>query len=101
MPPAKLPHRETLRRLLDCGKLAPSEVAAVRKLYDDIVAGRIGGMNHPQSLWAEQLCRRCGVEVRQAEPGDNGASRKKAKDEKNRLLAEFDALPRPKKPPGR
>ncbi len=102
MPPAaKLTQREMLRRLLDSGKLAPGDAETVRKLYDDIVAGRIGGMNHPQSVWAEGLCVACGVEFRQPVARDAVSSKKKAKEEKERILAEFDALPRPKKPPGR
>lgn len=102
MPPsAKLTQREMLRRLLDSGKLPAGDVESVRKLFDDIVAGRIGGMNHPQSVWAEKLCEQCGVDIRQPGARDTQTTRKKAKEEKDRILAEFDALPRPKKPPGR
>ena len=43
--PVKLKRREMLRKLLDCGQLAPSEAEAVRKLYEDIDAGRVGGMD--------------------------------------------------------
>ena len=41
--------------------------------------------------------RRCGIVVARARP-DSG---KKGKDAAKKLVAEFDALPRPKKPPGR
>jgi hypothetical protein len=97
MPPVKLPQREMLRRLLDSGKLTPTEAEVVRKLYDDIVAGLVGGLTVAQSLWAEQLCRKCGII-----PNRPGMSLKKeTKQDKQRVLAEFDALPRPKKPPGK
>jgi len=97
MPPVKLPQREILRRLLDSGKLTPSETEAVRKLYDDLVAGKMGGLNHPQSVLVQELCQKCGVVANRARPND----KKKTKDDKERILAEFDAMPRPKKPPGR
>ena len=57
MSPRKLPHREMLRRLLDSGKLTPAEASTARKLYDDLVAGKIGGLTAQQNRWAEQLCR--------------------------------------------
>ena len=97
MPPVKLPQREMLRRLLDSGKLSPSDTEAIRAMYDDIVAGRIGGLNHDQGVRAEQLCRQCGIAAHHP-----GLSIKKAtKEDKEKLLAQFDAMPRPKKPPGR
>ena len=97
MSPVKLPQREMLRRLLDSGQLEATEVEPVRKLYDDIVTGRIGGLSQQQAAWAEELCRRGGIVVARARPD----TRKKGKDEAKRLVADFDALPRPKKPPGR
>lgn len=97
MRPLGLPQRELLRRLLESGKLTPSDAEAARKMYDDLVAGRIGGLNHQQSVWAQQLCQKCGIATNHARPSD----KKKTKDDKVRLLAEFDAMPRPKKPPGK
>jgi hypothetical protein len=61
MPPVKLPQREMLRRLLDSGKLSPSDTEAARKMHDDLNAGRIGGLNYQQSVWAVQLWRKCGI----------------------------------------
>ena len=97
MPPVKLPQREMLRRLLDSGKLTPSETEAARKLYDEIVAGRIGGLNHAQSVWAEQLCQKCGIAPNRPPMG----TKKVTKEDKERVIAQFDAMPRPKKPPGK
>ncbi len=61
MPLLKLPQGEMLRRLLDSAKLSTSETEAARKMYDDLKAGRIGGLNYQQSVWAVQLYRRCGI----------------------------------------
>jgi len=97
MPPVTFPQREMLRRLLDSGKLSPSDAEAVRKLYDEIVVGRIGGLTHPQIVWAERLCRRCGIAASRPKP----FIKMTTKEDKKRVLAEFDAMPRPKKPPGR
>jgi hypothetical protein len=96
MPPRKLPQREMLRRLLDSGKLATSDAKAVRKLHDDLAAGRIGGLNGQQAAWAEELCRKCGFVAAPVRP-----HKKRTTDEAKRMVAEFDAMPRPKKPPGR
>jgi hypothetical protein len=97
MPRVKLPQREILRRLLDSGKLTPSETEAAGKLHDDIADGRIGGLNHAQSVWAEQLCRKCGIS-----PNRPALSiKKETKEDKERVIAQFDAMPRPKKPPGK
>jgi hypothetical protein len=86
-----------LRRLLESGKLTSSDAAAVRKLYDDLLGGRIGGLNQRQAEWAEQLCQTCGVVANRPRPD----TRKKGKEDAKRAVAEFDAMPRPKKPPGR
>jgi hypothetical protein len=93
----KLPQREMLRRLLDSGKLTPTETAAVRKLHEDLVAARIGGLNGQQAAWAEELCGKCGIVYALAPP----VSPKKGKEAAKKLVADFDAMPRPKKPPGR
>jgi hypothetical protein len=93
----KLPQREMLRRLLDSGKLTPSEAEAAGKLRDDIVDGRIGGLNHAQSVWAEQLCKKYGIVA--SRPALN--IKKATKEDKERVIAQFDAMPRPKKPPGK
>ena len=66
-------------------------------MYDDLVAGRIGGLNQTQAAWAQQLCERCGIAASRVNP----LSKKKGKDEAKKPVAEFDAMPRPKKPPGR
>jgi hypothetical protein len=98
MPVVKLPQREVLRRLLDTGKVGPREAKLLRQAYDDLVAGKIAALNYEQRVQMEQLCRRCGVALTEATRSD---SKKKARLEKERALADFDAMPRPKKPPGK
>ncbi len=94
--PLNLPHREILRRLLDSGKLTPSEAETARKMHHDLVAGRIGGLNSQQGAWTQKLCRRVDVSMHEASVGKT-----KAQAEKESQLAAFDAMPRPKKPPGK
>jgi len=97
MASTRLPQRQMLRRLLDSGKLTPAEAETARKMYDDIVAGRIGGLTHDQILWTDELGRKCGFLPNR--PGLIYG--KKAREEQEKALSEFDAMPRPKKPPGR
>lgn len=96
MLPAKIPQRVVLRQLLDSGKLTAAETKTVKQLFDNLSRGRIGGLNSQQSAWIEQVCQRCGVAVDRPKPPP-----RKKKDDTKRLAAEFDAMPRPKKPPGR
>jgi diphthamide synthase (EF-2-diphthine--ammonia ligase) len=98
MPVVKLPQREVLRRLLDTGKLVPSDAKLVRRAYDDLVAGKIAALSFEQRVHMERLCRRCGVALTEITRSD---SKKKAQLEQKRAVADFDAMPRPKRPPGR
>jgi len=93
----KLSQREMLRRLLDSGKLTPADAETARTRYDEIVAGRIGGLNYQQGVWAEELCEKYGIVPKRPGLSDS----KKRRDEAKRVVAEFEALPRPKKPPGK
>jgi hypothetical protein len=95
----RIPEREVLRRLLDSAKLTAADEAFVRQMHDDIVAGRTDGLGHPQRVRVEQLCRQCGVQLTQ--PAPRSETRRKKELENERLLAQFDALPRPKRPPGK
>ncbi len=95
----RLPEREVLRRLLDSGKLTAADQEFVRQMHDDIVAGRIGGLAHQQRTRVERLCRECGVQL--AVPPPRSETRKKKEVETEQLLAQFDAMPRPKRPPGK
>jgi hypothetical protein len=98
MPLMKHSQPELLRQLLACGKLSPSELGEVRRLYDDLVAGRVGGLTTQQTQWAERLRRQCGIALRRAMPRED---KKPTREAQQRLLDAFEALPRPKAPPGR
>ena len=98
MPLMKNSQPDLLRQLLACGKLSPSESGDVRRLYDALVAGRVGGLTSEQNRWAEQLGRKCGVALNRAKPR---ADKKAERETQQRLLDAFEALPRPKAPPGR
>ncbi len=95
MLPAKVPQRVMLRQLLGSGQLTAPETERVQQMSDDLNAGRIGGLNAQQAAWAEQLCARVGIVVERAAPP------RRKKDETKTHVAAFDALPRPKKPPGK
>ena len=97
MPAPKLSDRETLRQLLESGKLNADESQTFRTMYDDLVAGRIALLDRKQRLWAETLYNekyKLGEE--RAKTG-----KKRSTNKNKELLATFDAMPRPKKPPGR
>ena len=98
MPLMKHSQPELLRQLLACGKLSPSESGEVRRLYDDLVAGRVGGLTSQQSRGAEQLRRNCGIALSRAKPRED---KKATQETQQRLLDAFEALPRPKAPPGK
>ena len=77
--------REILGQRIDSGKLSPSELCEVRRVYDDLTAGRVGGNlrrnvvpwpNGEQNRWTERLYRKCGLALSQAKP--RGQEDKKA-----------------------
>lgn len=96
MLPAKVPQRVVLRQMLESGKLSAAETKTVKQLFDDLSRGKIGGLNSQQSAWMEQVCSRIGIAVDKPR-----APPRKKKEDTKKIAAEFDALPRPKKPPGR
>jgi hypothetical protein len=96
MPLQKPPEREMLRLLLACGKLTPDEVGRARKFFDDLAAGRLVRLDHENRVWVERLFY--------AHKLGQQRSREVAKPTKatsKQLIAAFDAMPRPKKPPGK
>jgi hypothetical protein len=85
-----------LRLLLACEKLTPDDTARARKLFDDLTAGRLLRLDHESRMWVERLFY--------AHKLGNQRPREGAKPSKatsKQLVAAFDAMPRPKKPPGR
>jgi len=91
MGPPKRTDQETLRRLLDSGKLDAAEGTEIQSALDGLLAGK--EVTGQQRLRASVLYER--YNLGEAHPG-----RKRGAD-KRELLAAFDAMPRPKKPPGK
>lgn len=85
-----------LRLLVACEKLTPDEASRARKLLDDLEAGRLVRLDHENRVWAERLfhAHKLGSQ-RPREPARSGKATSK------QLIAAFDAMPRPKKPPGK
>lgn len=86
--------QETLHLLLASGKLTPDETADIQQRYDGLVAGKevdADGRLRAKILFIKY---RLGEERAQA-----GRSHSRAKTDE--LLAKFDAMPRPKRPPGK
>lgn len=92
----KAPDREMLRRLLASGKLAEEERVEAQRLLDELSAGRVLRLATTQRVWAERLFHRLGL-------GDQRPKQttKDSKAKAKELLAAFEAMPRPKKPPGK
>jgi hypothetical protein len=80
--------------LLASGKLTPDETADIQQRFDGLVAGK--ELDAQECLRAKILFSKyqLGEERVQA-----GRSHREAK--KDELVAKFDAMPRPKKPPGK
>jgi hypothetical protein len=85
---------ETLQRLLACGKLTLIETADVQRSLDAVVAGK--ELPSDERLKANLLYHRHQLGQ---EPANAG--RKRGHAQNAALAAKFDAMPRPKKPPGR
>ena len=85
-----------LRLLLACEKLTPDEVGRARKLLDDLAAGRLLRLDHENRVWVERLffAHKLGSQ----RPREVAKSTKATSKQ---LVAAFDAMPRPKKPPGK
>lgn len=95
MPLRKPPEREMLRLLLACEKLTPDEATRARKLDDDLAAGRFVRLDHESRVWVERLffLHKLGKQ----RPREVAKPKATSKE----LAAAFDAMPRPKKPPGK
>jgi hypothetical protein len=90
------PEREMLRLLIACEKLTPDEVGRARKLLDDLAGGRLLRLDLENRVWVERLfyAHKLGSQ----RPRE---ATKSSKPTSKQLIAAFDAMPRPKKPPGK
>jgi hypothetical protein len=95
MHPERPSDRERLRRVLDSGKLTRTEADVFKKKYEQLVSGKLAELTDGDRRWVGSIYYERGVgEMR-------FASRQKARKVEDDQSAAFDALPRPKKPPGR
>jgi hypothetical protein len=96
--------RDTLRALLDSGKLSPSQSEDFREKYEQIVLGQLL-LSNPERKWADYLYYEHQLGERPVKsarsPAIAKSIRKQNEENKKELLARFDAMARPKKPPGK
>jgi hypothetical protein len=86
--------RETLRRLVDCGKLTPAQVEAFEEKYAQLVSGALTELSGDDRKSADIMYNEHKLGEQEPRRGRTNANQKE-------LLAKFDAMPRPKKPPGK
>jgi hypothetical protein len=87
--------KETLERLLASGKLTLAEAAEVQSLHDAVAAGR--ELDPAQRLKANTL-----YDMHKLDGEDQvQPNRRRGQARSDELMAKFDAMPRPKKPPGK
>lgn len=90
----KLADKETLQRLLASGKLTLAETAELQQSYDALVAGK--ELESPQRMMANTLYDKYKIGEERVQGG-----RRRGQSKLGELLAKFDAMPRPKRPPGK
>jgi hypothetical protein len=99
-----LPDLEMLRRLLDSGRLGCADLREVRRLHDELASRHIARLERPNRVWAERLFyeHRLGRQRPDALGVPLGRQTTVNRSELVAgAVAAFDAMPRPKKPPGR
>jgi hypothetical protein len=88
--------RETLRLLLELAKMPSGEAAPFQQLYDELVGGQRADLNDTERVSVQSAFDRYGVANLQYP--SRKTSYQKAQDS---AAAAFDAMPRPKRPPGK
>ena len=90
----KLTDKETLRALLASGKLTLEETREIQQSYDALITGQ--ELEPHQRMKANTLYEKYKLGEERVQ-----ASRKRGQSKLGELLAKFDAMPRPKRPPGK
>jgi len=95
VPLPKRTDKETLERLLASGKLTPIETTDIQQSHDAVAAGN--------ELDAHQRLRANVLYEEKYKLGEERtwAGRRRGHSWTDELVAKFDAMPRPKKPPGK
>jgi hypothetical protein len=94
MPSPTRTDRETLDRLLASGTLSLAEAVTVERIHAAVATGK--ELDPAQRLKANTLYNRHQLDGEGAQ-----TSRRLARSRSDELNAKFDAMPRPKKPPGK
>lgn len=95
MLPPKRTDKETLDRLLASGKLNPAENADIQRSLNAVVAGKeLDGHERKRATVLYEETYKLGEERR-------WVGRHSRQGRSNELIAAFDAMPRPKRPPGK
>ena len=88
--------RETLRLLLEFAKLPSGEAAPFKQMYDELVGGQRADLNDTERVSVQSAFDRYGVmNLRYAARREAGRAAIESR------MAKFDAMPRPKRPPGK
>ncbi len=88
--------RETLRLLLEFGKLPSGEAAPFKQMYEDLVGGQRADLTNTERVSVQSAFDRHGVANLQYPPRTSSYQRSQ-----DSAAAAFDAMPRPKRPPGK
>jgi hypothetical protein len=88
--------RETLRLLLEFAKMPAGEAAPFNQIYEELVGGRRADLTDMERVSVQSAFDRYGVSNLQYP--SRKSSYQKAQD---RVAAALDAMPRPKRPPGK
>jgi hypothetical protein len=89
---------DMLSKLLRSGKLTPEDSRKARTMHMELISGRVSALDVESHAWVQRLFD----EHRLGEQRSKRAeSSRKTKAQTKELLAAFDALPRPKRPPGK
>jgi hypothetical protein len=88
--------RETLRLLLEFAKMPAGEAAPFNKMYEELVGGQRADLTDTERVSVQSAFERHGVANLQYPP--RKTSYQRAQDS---AAAAFDAMPRPKRPPGK
>jgi hypothetical protein len=99
MPPSIRPLRsdlETLRLLLECASLPATDAAPFKQMHEELVSGKRADLNEAERASVQSAFDR--YDVANFQYSSRKDSYKKAQD---RVIAAFEAMPRPKRPPGK
>jgi hypothetical protein len=88
--------RETLRLVLKFAKLSPAETVVFTRMYDELAAGQRTELSDGDRMRVQSVFDQHGVSDTQY--ASLGEARNNVKARK---AAAFDAMPRPKRPPGK